>query len=323
MPIGALSHIGLGKETTFGTAVAATDYVRFASESINQTIEQVKSDINNAVVDEAPYYEGMHTIQGDISGDVYPNIIGHFLRSALGAPVSTQQGATAAYQHVFTPIQANFATNCALPSYTLEVNRDLGASNAFQYAGAVVNELDFTFGVDKKILNFKAGILAKSVANIAKTTPTFDVQDAFTWNMATVTLNNVANTNVSSVEIGIKNELDARPTLDGTRLINRIMRNGKRSFPIKLTVELQDLTEYNLFIAQNEVPLQIKLVGANIASTYYHTFQVDLNKFHFNAFPINVSGAGVITAVLDGWAEYDPAAGFAAKFTLINTKTAY
>lgn len=321
MPLGSLSHVGMGKETTFGTPVAATDYVRFASETINETFEQVKSDIQNAVVDEAPYYTGMQTVAGDVSFDVYPNIVGNFMKSALGAPVSTIQGAGPAYQHVFTPAQTNFATNCALPPYTLEVNRDL--TQAFQYPGSVVNELDFNFGVDKKILNCKASVLAKTRNLIAKTAPSFDVQDAFTWNMATVTLNSVVNTNVSSVEIGVKNELDARPTLDGTRTINRIMRNGKRSFPIKLTVELADLTEYNLFIAQNEVPLQIKLVGALIASTYNYTFQVDMNKFHFNAFPINVSGSGVITAVLDGWAEYDPTSSYAAKFTLINTKTAY
>lgn len=323
MPIGALGHIGLGKEATFGTAVAASDYVRFASESLNQTIEQVKTDTLNGVVDESPYYEGMHTITGDIQFDAYPNTVGYFLRSALGAPTSTQQGATTAYQHVFTPSQANFATNCALPSYSIEVNRDLGSANAFQYVGCVANELDFTFGVDKKILNCKSSFLAKSVTNISKTTPTFDTSDVFTWNMATVTLNSVANTNISSVEIGVKNSLDARPTLDGTRTINRIIRNGKRTFPIKLTVELQDLTEYNLFTAQNEVPLQIKLTGATIASTYNYTFQVDINKFHFNAFPINVSGAGVITAVIDGWAEYDPSVSYAAKFTLMNTKTAY
>jgi hypothetical protein len=32
MPIGALAHVGIAKEVTFGTAVAATDYIKFASE---------------------------------------------------------------------------------------------------------------------------------------------------------------------------------------------------------------------------------------------------------------------------------------------------
>lgn len=320
MPLGSLAHIGIAKETTFGTPVTATDYVRFSSESITETIEQVKNDAHNGVFDEAPQFEGAHTVAGDITADVYPNGIGHFLRSSLGAPVTTTL-VSGAYQHVFTPVQSNFAPNCALPPYTIEVNRD--NASAWQYAGAVFGDLDFTFGIDKKIMNCKASVIAKAAALITKTTPSFDTVDPFMWSQAVVTLNSVVNTNVSSVEIGVKNGLDGRPTLDGTKNINRIMRNGKRTFPIKLTVELQDLTEYNLFIAQNEVPLSIVLTGPIITGSYNYTFQVDVSKFHFNAFPINVGGAGVITAVLDGWAEYDPAASYAAKFTLKNSKTSY
>jgi hypothetical protein len=322
MPIGALSHIGIGKETTFGTPVAATDYIKFASETLNESIEQVKSDILNAVVDEAPYYEGMHTIAGDISFDVAPNILGFFLRSALGAPTTTTiDGPNNVYQHVFTPAQTNFATNCALPPYTFEINRDVG--QAYQYTGCVVNELDFTVGVDKKILNAKASIIAKALALITKTTPSFPVQDAFTWNQAAITFNGSTNTNFASIEFGVKNELDARPTLDGTRTINRILRNGKRSFPVKFTLELVDQTEYNLFRAQNEVALSIVLTGPVIATTNNYKLQIDIPKFHFNAFPVNVSGAGVITAAVDGWGEYDPTNLYAAKFTLVNTKSSY
>lgn len=324
MPYGSLSHVGLAKETTFGTAVASTDYVKFASESLNETIEQVKSDILNGIVDEAPYYEGMHNISGDIQFDVGPVIVGHFLRGALGAPVTTQPdsvGNPTVYQHVFTPVQSNFANVCALPPYTFEVNRDL--SQAFQYAGSVINELDFNFGTDKKIMNCKAAIIAKALALISKTTPSFPVVDAFTWNQAVINFNGSANTNFSTLEFGVKNALEARPTLDGTRNINRIMRNGKRTFPIKFTLELQDMTEYNLFKAQNEIALNIALTGAVISGTYNHKITIDVPKFHFNAFPINVSGAGVITAQVDGWSEYDPTNLYAMKVTLINNKSSY
>jgi hypothetical protein len=131
MPFGVLAHIGLGKETTYGTPVAASDYIRFASEGLSEEIEQVVSDNIIGVVDEGASVEGAHTISGDISFDVYPNNIGHLLRSALGAPVTTSVG-TGVYQHVFTPTQNNFSNVCALPPYTFEVNRDL--AQAFQYA---------------------------------------------------------------------------------------------------------------------------------------------------------------------------------------------
>jgi hypothetical protein len=322
MPIGSLAHVGLGKETTFGTPVAATDYIRFASESLNETIEQVKSDGIMAVFDEMPQLEGAHTVDGDISFDVYPNIVGHLLRSAFGAPTTTAvAGSTGAYTHVFTPIQTNFAANCALPPYTFEVNRDIG--QAFQYTGAVVNELTLNFGSDKKIMQGQASVIAKALALITKTTPTFDAQDPFTWNQAVITLNGTTNTNVSTIEFGIKNELEAKDVLDGTRFVGRIVRNGRRSFPIKYTLELADQTEYALFRAQNEVALKIELTGGIAAGTANYKLTIDVPKFHFNTFPINVGGSGSLTAAVDGVAEYSPVDTYAMKVTLVNTKASY
>jgi hypothetical protein len=320
MPYGTLSHVGLAKETAFGTPVAATDYVRFASESFDETIEQIKSDILNGVVDEAPYYEGLHTIKGDLEFDVYPNVVGNFLRSALGAPTTTTLG-TGVYQHVFTPAQANFSSNCALPPYTFEVNRDLG--QAFQYTGTVVDELTFNFGTDKKIMTAQASIIAKALALITKTTPSFDVQDPFTWNQAAITFNGSTNANFSTLEFGVKNSLDGISTLDSSRTINRILRKDKRTFPIKFTLELQDMTEYNLFKAQNEIALSIVLTGGVISGANNYKIQVDVPKFHFNTFPIVVKGAGVITAQVDGWAEYDPTSLYGMKVTLVNSKASY
>ncbi len=320
MPIGALAHVGIGKETTFGTPVAASDYIRFASEGLNEEIEQVASEILNGVVDEAPSYEGLHNVSGDLSFDVYPGIVGHLLRSALGAPVSTLV-TTGVYSHVFTPTQQNFSNVCALPPYTFEVNRDLG--QAFQYAGSVVDELTFNFGTDKKIMSGAASIIAKSLALITKTTPSFDAQDPFLWNQSTITLNSAVNTNVNTIEFGVSNNLEGRATLDGTKNINRILRNGKRSFPIKFSLELQDMTEYNLFRAQNEVPLKIELVGPVISGANNFKLTIDIPKFHFNSFPVNVGEAGSLTAQVDGVAEYDTTSQYAMKVTLVNNKASY
>ncbi|MDF2791309.1 MAG: hypothetical protein K0S80_4411 [Neobacillus sp.] len=320
MPIGALAHVGLAKETTFGTPVAATDYIRFNSEGLSEEIEQITSEALIGVVDEAASYEGAHTVTGDVAFDVFPNSVGHFLRSALGAPVSTQiiEGV---YQHIFTPVQSNFSNVCALPPYTLEVNRDL--EQAFQYISCVVDELNLSFGTDKKTLSASASILAKKLTLIAKTVPSFDAQDPFMWHQATITLNNVVNKDISTVEFGVKNGLEARATLDNTKEISRILRNGSRSFSAKFTLELKDMTEYNLFKAQNEVPLKIEFVGPVISGANNYKLTVDIPKFRFGAFPINVDGAGALTAQVDGVPKYDNASLSAMKVTLVNSKASY
>lgn len=320
MPYGSLAHIGIGKEATFGTAVAAVDYIRFASEGLNEEIEQIISENIMGVFDEGASFEGMHNISGDISGDVYPNVIGHLLRAAFGAP-TTSSLAAGVYQHVFTPVQANFSNVCALPPYTLEINRDL--EQAFQYAGAVVNELNFSFGTDNKIMQFSAALIAKKLALIAKTVPSLEVTNPFLWHQAKVTFDAADTKDFSTLEFGINNNLEGRSTLDGTKEISRILRNGVRTFPVKFSTELKDLTDFNKFRAQNEVPIKIELTGAVISGANNYKLTIDIPKFRFNAFPINVDGAGVIAAQVDGSAKYDATSLFAMKVTLINSKTSY
>jgi len=320
MPLGSLAHVGIGKETEFGTAVAATDYIRFNSEGLSEEIEQITSEALNGIVDEGASYEGQHNVTGDLGFDVYPNSVGHLLRSALGAPVTTSLAA-GVYQHVFTPSQSNFSNVCALPPYTLEVNRDL--EQAFQYAGCVVDELTFSFGTDKKIMNGSASILGKKLALIAKTVPSFDAQNPFLWNQATITLNNVVNKDISTAEFGVKNGLEARATLDGTKEISRILRNAVRTFSSKFTLELKDLTEYNLFKSQNEVPLKLEFIGTVISGANNFKLTIEMPKFRFGAFPINVDGTGALTAQVDGVPKYDNASLYAMKITLVNSKASY
>lgn len=320
MPFGVRSHIGLGKETEYGTAVAATDYLRFASESLNEEIEQVISENIMGVVDEADSHEGQHTISGDTSFDVYPNVVGHLLRAAFGAPVTTSLAA-GVYQHVFTPVQDNFSSVCALPPYTLEVHRDF--EQAFQYAGAVVNDLTFSFGTDNKIMQGTAAILARRLALIAKTTPNLEATNPFLWNQATITLDGAVNKDLSTVQFGINNNLEARPTLDGTREVSRVLRNGSRTFPVSFSMEMKDLTEFNKFRAQTEIPAKIELTGSIINGTDKYKIIVDIPKLRYNAFPINVGGTGAITSQVAGSAKYDHASLYGMKITLVNSEASY
>lgn len=324
MPNGALAHLGLGKESTWGSAVAASDYLKFVSEGITEEIEQVIQEALSGIVDEAPSFEGLHNIAGDISTDVYPNSLGHLLRSAFGAPKTTQPDATnnpTVYQHEFSPSQAEFSDVCALPPYTVEVHRDL--AQAFQYAGTVVNDLTLNFGTDNKIMRASAAVIAKKLELISKTTPSFESTAPFLWDDAVISIDGAANNDASTLEFGVNNSLEGRATLDGTKEISRIKRSGKRTFPVSFTMDLSSLTEFNRFKGQNEVAASITLTGATITGTYNYKLTVDMPKLRYTAFPINVGGAGEVTAQVTGSAKYDTVSANAMKVTLVNTTSAY
>lgn len=110
---GKLTHLGFAKEVVFGTPVGATTYLKYSSESLTKSIEDLMEASLNARRDEGDSYEGLGAIAGDSVHEVHPAGLGHLLRAALGAPVTTDL--TGSYKHVYTPLAGrNRATGTAI-----------------------------------------------------------------------------------------------------------------------------------------------------------------------------------------------------------------
>lgn len=99
---GKLTHFGIAPEVIFGTAVAATSYLKYSSESLTLGIEDLMEASLNGIRDEGASHEGLNTVAGDSVHEVHPAGIGNLLRSSLGAPATTDN--TGSYTHVFTPL---------------------------------------------------------------------------------------------------------------------------------------------------------------------------------------------------------------------------
>lgn len=319
MPIGQLAHIGLGKETAWGTPVAASDYLEFVSESITHEIEQLELESIKSILDELPSIPGLETFQGDIAFDVRPQSVGYILHSLLGTPVTT---GTSPYDHVFTPRSSQFSSDCFLQPYTFEIFRD--TTNAFQYAGAVVNQLQLQFGVDQKILRAVASIIAKDVALIAETTPSFESADPFTWDEAVIKFaadvsgltGASANNNLESFNMTINNNCEGIPLLNNTRKIGKIKPTGRRSIELGFTIEA-DEDEYNNFKNQTYQAMQIEFTSGT------DKLKIVLPKVKQVSHPLGVGGAGRITVEVGGRAFYDATEQKSVEITLTNSKSSY
>lgn len=312
MASGIYSFAGLAKETTWGTPVASTAYLNFISESFTHEIEQLMEMEMRNIPDEPPQYEGANTVGGDITFAVRPATIGHILRSALGAPVTT---GGPVYTHTFTPATTHFSSACSLPPYTFEIHRDL--ASAFQYAGCVVNELTIELSVGQKIMRATAAILGKSVTLITKTSSTVEASDPFLWKNASVTIGGVAKT-PESFRVHIANNLEAFLLLNQTKEVGGILWNGHRVFDADVTFNVTDLTEYNLFKNQTESTCVIDINPDANTQLKFET-----NKLRYVAFPLNVGGPGRLTVAVAGKAKWDAALGAAMKVTLKNNVASY
>jgi len=322
MAEGRLAHIGIGKETTWGTPVTASDYVRFISESLVEETEEVQGEVIRATRDIPDSIQGLISVSGDIELEVYPGAIGYFLRSIFGDPTSQLVGSSNAYQHEFEPSDTPFSDDCAGWPYTLEIYRDL--DQADQYAGCVVNALSFSFGVGQKILRATASIIGKTRTSIAKTAPSFTDEEPFKWNQATMSIGGSANNNLETVELNFEAGLSGVPLLDGSNRIAKILPDGFRQGSGTLTFGVvDDHTEFDKYIGWTTQAMQIKFEGAIIEETYKYTLQFDFPKVLYRSFPINVGGSGRLTVGADVKFERDATSGYMVKVTLVNTKASY
>jgi hypothetical protein len=95
MSQGNRGHIGLKKETTWGTEQVADVFLPFVSETITPEIEDLMSAAQRGIVDEPPSHQGEKKFGGGIVLEVHPASFGHILRSVLGAPAAAVAAGTA------------------------------------------------------------------------------------------------------------------------------------------------------------------------------------------------------------------------------------
>jgi hypothetical protein len=324
MPVGARAYLGLGKETTWATAVAPGVYIPFVSESVTDTIEELISEGIRNIVDEPASYQGLKSIAGDVEVEILPEFFGHFLLAAFGEVTSAQPDAVNApsvYRHTFTPSQASASTECDLPSYTLEIDRDF--ESAFQIPGSAATTLAITVGTGTKIARSTISFIAKGISTVAKTTPSYEATNPFMWDELSVTLGGTAYGRLSDLTLTLDNALEGVPLLNGDDEIARIRRNGFRVVSVSGTIIPDDLTEWTNFRNGSEQELILDFVGPNIEATYNYELKFTMPSFRWLGAPVNVGGPGYVTISFSGKAKYNATSGFAIQAELTNTTASY
>ena len=309
--VGALSFLGLGRETTWNTPVAASAFFPFSSESLKVSIEPIAEAQIRGVLDQSPRYKGLITIGGSFSGPVYPSLIGHLLRAALGAPTTTGIGP---YTHTFNPTQGRFSNSAALPPYSITVGRD-GAIE--RYSGCVCQSLSFSFAKGG-MLTFEAQWIGASYDYPGAPTVALPTDTPFTLD-ALVQRNGVAFGSLQDISIAINNNIEGVRTINNNGgIISRVAWNGMRTIEVSGTADFDNNTLYNDFLAFGDTPWLFEWSqGANTRLTL--TFPAMKN---LDGSP-NVGGEGRITLPFSLSAEYDFATGGAMQAVLVNNVASY
>lgn len=329
MPHGFRGYFGLAKQTAFKTAAATGfTFIPFLEENVVRAAEQLENKALRGVRGRYPAREGLISIGGNVTCEVYPNSFGHILRSLLGAP-TTSTPAAGVYQHVFTPAGSDFAARCPLPPYTVRVHRDIG--QAFQFVDAVVNTLELAVGSDQKVLKATIGLLARDQSRVSADTLSYEATETFLWRQAQVRLaSNVAGldaaspySDIDSFQYTRDNKLKGQAFLDGSNLVGGYVYDDLPENKLVMRVLPADDTEYQKFVNTTDQAMEVKFTGALISGTYYYELRLRFAKVRYTAYPLAVGGPGPVIVTANADAFYSSADGWDVEVRLINTQASY
>ena len=237
-----LSYIGLGKETTEGTAVAPTLYLPVTAPKPEDVVDyQMDEALDNNPSRVRGVYQGVKDSIFDYDVLMYPEVIGMHLVSA--GWLDTISGA-GPYLHTFKiPAAGTQPTPVTITDYDIFELR--------QYPGSKIDQLDIT--LDAKAIT-KMVAKWKGWPSVASGTATFAAPASLAlqgW-QATTTIGAVLAPRLVSAGITIKRSVEPIHTINATQNPNTVFATDAEA-QIKVKALFNDDTELNHMLNNDQV----------------------------------------------------------------------
>lgn len=300
-----LTWLGVGKESTWGTAVTPTYYVPFKDAKPEDVIDAIKDDgIRGALAATYNIMQGVQHSTMDLSGQVFPDSIGLFLLAALGSDTVTGKGP---YTHTFTLNRTGQPPSLTHSRYD--------GTNMRQFSGHVVEELSFKWA-DNAALEYSLKSQGKASAIATTTTPSNTTTIPFMGWQFNATLGDSANLNLVGFDISLKRKLYVQHSANNSNQPTTVIALAL-DVTGKATFDKDDDTELNAFL-NNSQPSFV-LTGTQPGTNYQLTF--NMNKCAFIKDPVTakeVVQGDVEFEALDNTTNNGPIA-----ITLVNSVESY
>lgn len=233
------SYLGIAKEVTPATPVAATDFIPVNKDSLKPVdiiAPLYDTGLRGSMVENYNYIQGRRHTEIDLGGPVFADTIGYWLGGILGSVATT--GVSAPYAHEIT--LKNATTGDAQPtSFTLEDY--YVAENRF-YPGCKVTDFTMTFNSDG-MLEYTAKLMGHPSETTAAATPSFSsVVPTPVWK---------GSVSIGGVTIGYSTQ----GTVTMTRKSDAIFGINTDQGPYEIFVGALDTTASFTFVMENDAEL--------------------------------------------------------------------
>ena len=314
---GAAGFLGLGKEATWGSSIAATDFVELLSEGMALSIDRF--DIKNigAIYTEPDDMSGIRRIAGDVSMPLFPEVALPIVAGILGNPTVTVVLSGFLHTNTFKTPTADYASGLPTMPFTFEVFRDVTSS--FNYTGVVMNTLQIEVAPNQEV-RATVGCIGKATSIISKSSPTFASSpvEPFAFDTCSLSIGGTGTALIESFTLNLDNQLDGIPALNATTAIAKIRRTGPQMVNISGTMDFADLTEYNNFLNQTEQAFVMNFTRANSFA-----MKITLPRVIYTAFPVSMGGRERLTVSFEGKGRYHVGSATAVEIAVTTTSSGF
>ena len=299
---GLAAQLGIGVETTWGTAVTPTRFYEFNEESLALTIERIESAglrAGNRVLRSDRYAVGQKAVEGSVTMDMTAENSGLLFQHALGT-VTTSTLSGSAKQHLCT------LSDPYSLGLTLEVGRpgNDGTVRAFTYSGCKINSFTLSNSTNE-LLQGEFGFVGKDETTGSITSASYPAsQELLSFAGATITLGGSAY-ECKDVSIEFNSGLDAERYILGSQTINAPVAASMAEITGTVTAEFKDLTAYARITGATHASLTCAWVGTAITGTYKRGITVTMPVVRFDGATPNVGGPEILEQELTFKARYD------------------
>jgi len=322
--------IGIGKESTYRTAVSASEYINIISEDIVPDWDWVKLEEAGYrfVRDKIP---GGFKETGNINLYVDAQSISKFFEGLLGSASTSDDGGSpvVAYKHTITPANS-------LPSYTLEIFPESPITYSRQVVGTGMLSMRLEAEAGSP-LTATVGILGakESLIPPSSTTPAFANKSPLPFNNSSVEVEDSAVATVEAFRLDISNRIpDDAFVLNDMFLPALRLEGGEITGEMDLAFTSWDY--YKLFYGSSsatepsETPETVKVeliatggsTGSSETGFENYKLAITLPKCRLDTSNANFDRRSRIVQRLGFEALHDTSSGYAIQVEIVNTKSA-
>lgn len=272
-------------ESNYGTPVEVDKAIEFVSESLTKDQPHLQTAGVNALIrDKDDVEKGRVAVSGDVEAELRYEGFDELFYHALGS-INSSLNDTDSYTHTITMADT-------LPTgLTMEVDMDTKAKQA---EGCKINTLSFSGEADGFMM-CTIGIMGEDLTYITPSTGnSLPTANLIPFSEVAVTYGGDSY-DVRSFELELNNNLDEDRYYVGANTHKEPLRGGDRpEITGSLTIDFEDNTEFDDFVAQNTNDIVITMTGDNIEETYDYKIELTAKNCILTGGVPEVSDIGLI-----------------------------